>query len=210
VYEETYKETMLKDFDINNARDFISKISSGYISFHIFKDGYSNIMREYLKYHEPKYEYLDAERKEILEVLSLKIRTLNKVVTLICLECMNYIEEVRIRDLDDDVICPVCGSKNIGMSERLYEDVSRLLDMARTSPGYIRRHPEWKNILKRAEIISRYGKTGVYALAVEGLKIKDVNELLKIENRISDRLTKLILDRVRRNLLERVLRGRRL
>ena len=209
VYEETYKETMLKDFDMDNTLDIISKITQGYIEFHISRDGYSNIMREYLKYHEPKYEYLDAERKEILEVLSLKIKTLNKVVTLICLECMNYIKEMRIRELDDYIKCPICGSSNIGMSERLYEDVYRLVDMAKTSPGYIRRHPEWRRILKSSEIISKYGKVGVYALAIEGLKIRDINELLKVENRISDRLTKLILDRVRRNLLERVLRGRR-
>jgi len=207
IYEETIKECMVKDFDLENSFSILDKIKKGDIKL-ILYNGLLKATRQYLNRYKPKYEVMDKGKIEALNIASHKARILNKYVVLTCLDCLNYIEEVKIRDLNDVIKCPICGSNKIGFSEDSIEEVARIIDSYKRSRENMRK-AGIKRLLKSSEIIAKFGKTGLFVLASEGITFKDAVEILSVEGKLNDRLVKLVIERSQRNLLRRILQKRR-
>ena len=208
VYNEALNETIIRDYDIENSLRIMDEVSRGGISV-IVREGFSNVTEEYLRYHEPKYDILETARRETLEIISFKARVLNKNITLACLDCMNYVEETRVRDLEDNIKCPICGSSRIGVSELLYGDMVNLIERAKANPDSLKRDREWRKIVSSAKLVSKYGKTAVFVIFSDGLSYKDMEEILSIEDRITDKLVRLVITRIRENLRRKVLQSKR-
>jgi len=208
VYNEALNETIIRDYDIENSLRIMEEVSRGRVSV-IVREGFSSVTEEYLRYHEPKYDILETARRETLEVVSFKARVLNKNITLACLDCMNYIEEARIRDLEDIIKCPICGSSKIGVSELLYGDMVNLIERAKANPDSIKRDREWRRIVSSARLVSKYGKTAIFVIFSDGLSYKDMEEILSIEDKITDKLVRLVITRIRENLRRKILQSRR-
>lgn len=203
VYEETFRETISRDFDIERTLELLKMIRDGEIEIKLV-DGFLKITNEYMRRHEPKYEVRDRRRIEALEILSYKTKILNKYVVLVCMDCLSYIDEVKIAEVDDIMKCPNCGSTRLGFSEESFEKVIEAVDI------YKRRKKKYRNkilrqLLNSSKIIEKYGKVGLFVLASDNITYKDANEILKIEDKLSDKLIKLIIERGRINLLRKTL-----
>jgi ATP-dependent Lhr-like helicase len=207
IYEETIKECIVKDFDIKNSVSLLDKIRRGDIKLIVYK-GLLKVTRHYLEKYKPKYEVIDRGRMEALSIASHKARILNKYVVLACLDCLNYIDEVRIRDLNDEIRCPLCGSNKIGFSEDSIEDVARVIDLYRQGRENMRRI-KIRRLLRSSKIISKFGKVGIFVLASEGISFKDAEEILSREDKLNDKLVKLVIEKSQKNLLQKILRERR-
>ena len=204
AYEEAYRETDFKDFDTVGALRLLRNIAKGELKTYLIENNEPTpITREYLAYNEIKFEYPRIDRIKTLQILSTRARLMSEVRTFVCIECLKYIDEMRIKDLPEEVRCPECSSDKIGITDELPENVEKLLDYARERPEYIKRNPRWRRLKKTSEIISKYGKTGAFVLASPNLTLKQVREILEKENEISGRLVQLILEAEKKTLLKR-------
>lgn len=204
AYEEAYRETDFKDFDTEGAMKVLEMISGGRWSIDIVEIGRPTpVTREYLAYNEVKFEYPRLDRVRTLQILSTRARLMNEVRTFICIDCLQYVDEMRIRDLPDKPTCPKCGSSRIGLSEELPEEVEKLLDYARNRPDYIKRSPKWRRLRKTGEIINRFGKAGAFVLASPHISPKQAVEILEEESGITGRLVKLVIEAEKKSLLRR-------
>ena len=205
AYIEAFRETDFKDYDSINTRKVLENISRGEWRIHIIDKGISPIplLEEYLRYNEIRFEYPRLDRLKSLQILSTKAKLLNEVRTFVCLNCLEYVEEKKIKDLPEAIKCPKCGSRNIGMSDELPEDIERLLDYARERPEYIKRNPRWRKLRKTGELIEKYGKTAAFILASPNISIKDAEEILKKEDTLGGRLIQILLEYEKKNLLKR-------
>ena len=205
AYIEAFRETDFKDYDSVNTGKVLKKISENIWKVHIVHKGKSPtpLLKEYLKYNEIRFEYPRLDRLKSLQILSTKAKLLNEVRTFACLNCFKYIDEKRIKELPDIIRCPKCGSSNIGISEELFEDVEKLLDYARERPDYIKRNSRWRRMKRTSELISKYGKTAAFILASPNISLKDAEEILKKENKITGKLIQILLEYEKKNLLRR-------
>jgi ATP-dependent Lhr-like helicase len=203
AFKEAYKETIFKDFDIEKAKEVLMYIVSGNWGINMIDEGPSPLTEDYLIHYEIKFEKPRVDRLKTLQILSTRARLMNQVRTYICIECFNYVSEMRVKDLPEKIMCPHCKSTKIGLSDELPEEVERILDLARNRLEYIKRHPTWRKIVKTSEMIAKYGKTAAFVLSSTNITLKDAETILREEKKISGRLINLILEAEKKNLLKR-------
>ncbi len=205
-YIEAYRETLKRDHDIESAGEILTKISRGEIGIHIYRNYLSSYSREHLKYSDIPMEGPRQPRYQLLELIATRARILSTYISYGCLRCGEYIGEARLIEVPEPHICRVCGSDEIGYT------MAPLSKAAESLHRYKRlgvKDTVVNEMLRTRRLWGKYGKPGLYAYLVGGLTLKDIEEALKIERRIGDRLTRILLDMRRRRLLQRLQSSRR-
>ncbi len=199
-YIEALKETLIKDFDIEDARKILNRVSNGYIEI-LSYPGYKSYMTlEHFKYREIPMESGRGSRYEMLEILATRLKIMSSYYVLACLECLEYTDEKRLSDLEEGFKCPICGSKNIGFTVKPLHDVMASIERFKATG---RVDSVMRELRRRGKLYMRYGLPGVYASFIEGLTVGDIEKALKIETRIGDKLTKILLDLRRERMSQR-------
>ena len=201
-YLEAYRETSLKDYDRKNTLTFLNKISAGEIHITIYEE-ITPLTEDYINRYDIKFETIDIDRGRKLKILSKKVKLLNELRTFICLDCLDQVWENRIKELPETIVCIKCGSHNIGMTVKNIEEILPLIYRYKKDPESLKRSKVWREILKSAKMIMKYGKTAAFILAAENLTYRDVEELLEKHTQITDKLIEDIIKRENINLLRR-------
>lgn len=204
AYKEAYKESIKRDRDLPGAIKILKKILNKELDVRIIPDELSPtpVMEDYMKFKEIKLEPARIDKLKVLKILGLRARILNEVRTFACLSCLKYIDELRIKNLQDYPTCPYCGSRKIGMADELIDDIMRIISMATININNVKNSEIWKKLQKSARLIEKYGKAAVVVLT-SGLPLKYVSEILNKEAKVSSRLFRLILDAENEHLLEK-------
>ncbi len=203
LFKEALQETIARDFDIENAEHILRKIVDKQIDIEVYTRYKSRISEEYFKYREIPMETPRTSRYEILEILATKMKVLTMYYTVVCMDCTDYIDEYRLIDVDENFKCPICGSFRIGFTDKPFNEVYTSLERYKymgKKDGVIR------ELVTKADLYFKYGKAGIFASAFEGLSKKDIENVLKTENKIGDKLTKILLDLRREKLYQRFLK----
>ncbi|MEM2881691.1 MAG: hypothetical protein QXL35_00355, partial [Candidatus Bathyarchaeia archaeon] len=88
-----------------------------------------------------------------------------------CLSCGDYVKIFRIDDLPDEIACPLCGSKRIGMFEESEDIVKRVLKKRGTPSLKESRLREFAE--GSAKLYEKYGKAAFLALSGRRLDPRD-------------------------------------
>lgn len=203
LYKEALQETLSKDFDMDNAYKILKKLREGIIEIRYYEEYRSRMTEEYFKYRDIPMETQRTSRYEMLEILATKMKILTTYYTIACLECMEYIDENRLIEIKKEIRCPVCGSKKLGFTVKPLREVISSLDKYKI---YGKVDFTLKELKRVADLYMRHGLAGVFAASFEGLSKKDIESALKIENKIGDRLTKILLDLRREKQFQRLLK----
>ena len=203
LYREALQETLSKDYDIENAYNLLKKIGVGDIEIEYYDEYRSRITEEYFKYKDIPMETYKTSRYQMLEILATKMKILTTYYTIACLNCMEYIDESRLIDIKEEIKCPICGSPKLGFTVKPLREVISSLDRYKIK-GKV--DSTLRELKMKADLYMRYGLTGVYAASFEGLSKKDIESALKIEGKIGDRLTKILLDLRREKQFQRLLK----
>jgi len=205
LYEEALQETLVKDYELDESYRLLKDVEEGLIKI-IFYDGYSSKMtEEYFRYRELPINTGMENRYQMLEILATKIKILTTYYTVACLDCFNYIDEIRLIDVKEGFKCPICGSYKLGFTTKSIRDVISSLDRYNIQG---RLDSTLRELRSRADLYSKYGIPGIFASSFEGLNKKDIENALQMENKIGDRLTKILLDLRREKQLQRLLKKR--
>ncbi len=185
IYEEALKEFYQRDVDASKIREVVSAMKSGSISVTIIESSAPTRMsKDAIEKVARKTEVVPPERLRKVIIESVKARVLNESRVLTCLNCLKWIAVCRARDLPDEVKCPVCGSKLIGVSAESQEKVAEIVERVKKGRRLNRQQERiWRHIQESAKLVEKYGKAAVIALCAKGVRPEDVAELLE---RVSD------------------------
>lgn len=201
IYEEALKETFEKDLDVNGLINVLNKIKRSEMEIvKIDTRGViTPIARVGIERVSMKTDLIPPERLKAVLIESAKARLLSEVRTFICVNCWDYLEMIRMKDLPDRLKCPKCGSNALGALDRDEEEVYSLVE--KRGEGLTKAEEKLKKeAMDAAKLIIRYGKPAAVALTGRGLKASDVVNILDVERKISDSFFELIIEAERRAL----------
>jgi ribosomal protein L37AE/L43A len=139
-----------------------------------------------------------------LIVESVKVRLLNEVRTLVCINCWNCTESIRIGSLAKQWQCSECKSKIYGLTEQLQDKIINVYKKNLQLKGMsVKNRRLYNNIIFTSEIIKRYGFPGVLVLVAQNLSRSDIQNVLEVESNFSDRLIEVIIEAERTSLKRR-------
>ena len=107
-----------------------------------------------------------------------------------------------MKELPEKIVCPRCGSTELGVFDRSSEEVSR--ELARERPGVERAGERWWERGKdTAKLVSMYGRRGAIVAAAKRVDFSEAWDLLAETEGESDRFFERIVEAERNALKKR-------
>jgi len=204
VFEEALKDMEANDMDLPGLLHVLELIREGEIRVATVKKRRvpTPIARIGIQRISRKTDIIPSEKLKGILVESARARLLNEALILTCVNCWEYVENVRVKNLPDPIQCPCCGSARVGMVKEALEDVRRIAEKrGRNLKG--REQRILNTALEAAELVERYGFPAAVALAGHRLKPKDVESILEREPQLGERFYELIIEAEREALKRR-------
>jgi len=201
AYEETFKEVVHKDLDLERALEVLGRLRDGEIELVSLgeREEAAPISSILWKQRYLALEPVMPERLRLLSIASAKARLLSEARTFVCTSCKEYVGELQIHELAEHPKCPRCGSSSLGMVEKSEEEVQRAIDLLKR--GHKSRL--WCEALESAKLISRRGRLAAMALAGRGVTPSAAREILEREQRLSSKFLEHVMKKEREALFRR-------
>jgi len=206
IFEETLNETLRKDLDLSNAKRVLAAIREGRVRLVALSglEELSPIAKLGIERISMKTDLIPSEKMKRILIDSTRARILNESRTLACTSCWRYAAILRIRDLDDHMACPKCGSKSIAALSCDPVDLEQL--MQRKGRALTKAEKRvLDEALESAALVEKYGKTAILAQAGRKLQAADAKRILRKEKRVSERFFELVMEAEREALKRRFL-----
>ena len=204
IYEEALKEVLAKDLDSENLLRVLDRIRKGEVEIiKVDNAGIATpIARLGIERVSMKTDLIPPERMRRILIESTKARLLNEVRCFVCTECWEYLETMRMKDLPEKIVCPKCGSQNVGLLNKEEEKVRVLVE--KKGKKLTKNETTLKEKAeKTARLIKDFGKPAVLALCARRVRLKDVKEVLQQEKELSDKFFELVIEAERKALSRR-------
>ena len=174
IYEETLREAMLEKVDIPTVKRIMREVKREKIKV-------STLFR--LKKPTPLAYHILAKYAEIPELMApervllsnierMKRAIMARKASLLCLSCGNQMEEKRIRELPEKLVCEKCGAGllahlHLGQDPKIVQDfLKRRLDGEKLTPEELE---QLTHARRTADLILSYGKKALIAFQVRGI-----------------------------------------
>ncbi len=195
VFDEAIKETMEKDLDIENTKQVIRQIENSQISVIGLAQTTeaTPIARIGLERISQKTDLIPPDKMKRILLQSTRARILSEARTLVCTSCWKYVEMITIKWVNEKTQCPKCGSRLIGILDCSKEDFAKILD----KKGKALAESE-KILLEEAKesatLYQMYGVAAAHVFAGRRIRVDDARDVLRKQNKVSDRLYELIME----------------
>lgn len=201
VFEETFKEVVQKDLDLERTEEVLSLLRSGEIEVRSVgeRDHPTPLSAQVWRGHRLGLEPAVPGRLKLLALASARARLLGEVRTFACTSCRSWFRELPLHELEERPTCPGCGSREIGMVEEPEEEVRRAAELAERG----RDSEVWRRVVESSKLLSKYGRIAALALAGRHLTPKAAEEILKREREFSSSFLELVLKKEREEMLRR-------
>ena len=202
VFEEAVRESRDKDVDIELTAEVLKRVNTGELKIALLRTEECSPIAS-IPEAISGYELIPPQRMHRIIIKYVLARLLDEELTFVCTDCLRFVAAKRINDIDEEfrLRCPECGSTRIGALKVEEEEVRR--EMRRNKKKSMVAEAK-----QSADLIARYGKAALLALAGRGLSIKDAKEILKRESEANEHLVELIVDYEKEKLKRRFYRGR--
>ena len=204
IFEESMKETLDKDLDIENTKRVVDQIGNGQISIVGLapKTETTPIARIGLERISQKTDIIPPDKLKRLLLESTKARILNEARTFVCTSCWKYVEILTIKNLSPKTRCPECGSKILGILDYSKEDIAKVLEkkgkaMSKSDIAIL------EQAKQTADLFKKFGVAAAHVLAGRRIRASDAEEVLARQDKLSDRLYDLIMEAERSSMRKR-------
>ncbi|MCK4933399.1 hypothetical protein KAS06_01895, partial [Candidatus Bathyarchaeota archaeon] len=201
VYDEALKEVFTKDIDLENLLQVIDKLRNNEIAI-VKAETEGNltpIAKVGVERVSMKTDLIPPERMQSILLESAKARLLNEVRSFICTRCWDYLEMIRIKDLPEKPVCPICSSKSLGLL-RIEEDHVRSLVEKKGEKLTKDERKMRKQALETAQYITKYGKAAAVVFSARRIGPKAARGILLRNQGLTDALFGLIVEAERKAL----------
>ncbi len=175
AYTETMNEIKQEKMDIEKTKEVVNKIQNGDFEI-IIENGPSPIGMEGMS---TRYEIVAPQipEKEILEIV--KERILESQKGFVCCTCGKW-ETVKKVKYIKAIICPICGSRLVGIvPERYTKEAQKLIKKYLNKEKLTKEEDKWlKWTLDSAGMVITHGKDVAYVLSGRGVGIATAKRLL--------------------------------
>ena len=204
-YQEAYREVLDKDLDVEKCFEILESIREGSIEVVNLgtRDNPTPISSLFWKQPGFYLEPVAPKRMRALILSSTKARLMSEVRVFACLECLQYVEEKRIYQLEDKPRCPSCGSTKIGLADSTEEEVREALEFKQRG----RATKLWRELVETSKLIAEYGKIAALALAGRGVGIQGAKRILSISREPNDRFFQQVVEEEKRALFRSFLKS---
>lgn len=174
IYEETLREAMLEKVDIPTVKRIMREVKGGKIKVStLFRLEKTTPLAYHIlaKYAEIP-ELMAPERVLLSNIERMKRAIMARKVSLLCLSCGNQMEEERIRELPEKLVCEKCGAGllarlRLGQDPKMVQDIlKRRLDGKELTPEELE---QLTHARRTADLILSYGKKALIAFQVRGI-----------------------------------------
>jgi ATP-dependent Lhr-like helicase len=198
VYEEALRFTVFTDYDWEGAKWLIGEVQAGRIETAKCTLGSPSPLASLtISRYQHEYEAYTPERIHRLVVNAVRARINSELVVLACVDCRKYVETAEVGGVEGRPSCPLCGSQRIGVVRTAgREDVENVLRGRTTESRRL-----WREAERTSPLVEKYGKAAVFVLSARGMSVKDAEQLLSREPRISPRLIEEIIEHEKKALL---------
>ena len=180
VYEEAINVIFHDDFDVEAARNVLTKIKEKEVEVVLIEaETISPIARIGVEEVSRRGEIVSPERLRATIRQSTEARVMDSFLIAVCTNCWDYIELKRVGTIEIDR-CPRCGtSGSVGFSTESYENVFSLALKARSRSEMHGKNLKMVEALKKsAELTQEHGRDALILMAGRGIRLGDVQNLL--------------------------------
>jgi ATP-dependent Lhr-like helicase len=176
VWEETLREIKTDKLNVEVVKDFLKKIKEKRTSL-IFRKGLSPLGQVGIK---EKSELIGSGKPD-LQILDIFGKRLdNKRIRLVCLNCGEWTQVYSVGELPDDIRCPKCHAKLIGMTGRTRIEAKDYVK--KKLEGKALKSEEqgrYERVKKTSDLIIVHGKKAIRAMATRGVGATTAKRILR-------------------------------
>jgi len=185
VFEEAIRESRDKDIDIELTAEVLKRVNTGELRIALLISEECSPIAS-IPAMISGYELIPPQRMHRIIMKYVLARLLDEELTFVCTNCLRFLAVKRINDIGEEfrLKCPECDSTRIGALKADEEEVRR--EIRRKKSMVVEAN-------QSADLIARYGKAALLALAGRGLSIEDAREILKHESGVNEHLVELIV-----------------
>ncbi len=204
IFEEAMKDTLRSDLDVDATVGLLEKMREGEIEVvRLETNGeVSPLAKVVIEGISMKSDIVPPEKLTRIILESAKARLLNETRVLACLRRRDHMDSYRIKELPEEIVCPTCGSTELGVFDKTMDEVSQ--ELARERPGVKREGPRWWERGKdAAKLVSMYGRRGAIVAAAKRVDFTEAWDLLAEAQGETDEFFQRIVEAERNALKER-------
>ena len=183
IYDETIREAMLEKVDVGKAKEVIRNIRDGKVKvstiYRVEKP--TPLAYHILEKFSDLSELMAPEQVLLSNIEKMKKTIEARTAKLLCMQCGEWTEGNRIRDLQEQPSCGKCGSRLLAP---LYfsQDAKQLLqtlEKRRESKDLTEEElKELTHARRKADLVLSYGKKAIIALEVKGVGPETASRIL--------------------------------
>ncbi len=204
VYEEALKDTYRLDLDVDGTVDLLRKMASGEIEVVVMETGgeLTPLGKLAVEGVSMKSDIVPPEKMDRIILESAKARLYGETRTLACMGKADWADTSRIRDLDEKLVCPVCGSNAIAVYDRPIEEVQEIMALERARST--RERPKWwERGRDVSKLVSIYGRRAAIIGAAKRVDLTAAWDILAETEDETDEFFDRIVDAEREALKKR-------
>lgn len=188
LLDETFNEIFQRDLDVEGLKNILVKIIKGKIKILDKVIPISFLTKNTTTFYKSRISTNVGKEKEIVNIIKKRLE--KRELSLVCLNCYKWVTRKRVEFMNDEIICPYCGSKFIGISKRNINTIKGIIKKIKNK--VILSSEERKiyyDLVSSANLTVNYGKIVAYAIAGEGIGVRTA---IRVINRSKGDFEKLI------------------
>lgn len=179
VFEEAMREVIADKMDEQRAMEVFDKVRNGKIELHIVRTAEPSPLARLIIEEKTRFEVMGeiTEEHEVLRMM--EERLLSSKFRLLCIN--RHWNSVRtISTLEEEVSCPVCGSRMVLAVHPSQKELERVLTKLskgeKLSPD---EEKKYKRAMLSASLVSEYGRAALMVLAGRGIGPSTASRILR-------------------------------